>query len=120
MQSESAVLPSSLIERCTELLVLLLLLLLLLGVCTTAGGLSSWSSSISVHNEIVRSRPDLAEVLAGPHWFYDRKGEVSFSHVCFVASGLAVYHHPCVELPPNTTITMLNSARFAHLLHAFP
>ncbi|WIA23850.1 hypothetical protein OEZ85_013508 [Tetradesmus obliquus] len=41
-----------------------------------SGGLSSWSSSVSVHNEILRTRPDLAEVLAGPHWFYDRKGEV--------------------------------------------
>jgi hypothetical protein len=39
------------------------------------GGLSGWSSSISVHNEIVRRRPDLARVLAGP-WFMDRKGEV--------------------------------------------
>ena len=36
------------------------------------GGLSSWSSSISVHNEIVRRRPDLARLLAGP-WFFDRK-----------------------------------------------
>ena len=39
------------------------------------GGVSSWSSSISVYNSIARRRPDLAEVLAGP-WFYDRKGEV--------------------------------------------
>lgn len=39
------------------------------------GGLSSWTSSVSVHNEIVRRRPELAEVLAGP-WFFDRKGEV--------------------------------------------
>ena len=39
------------------------------------GGLSGWSSSISVHNEIVRKRPDLARLLAGP-WFMDRKGEV--------------------------------------------
>ena len=37
--------------------------------------MSHWSSSVSVHNEIVRRRPDLAPVLAGP-WFYDRKGEV--------------------------------------------
>ena len=28
-----------------------------------------------MHNEIVRRRPDLARVLAGP-WFMDRKGEV--------------------------------------------
>lgn len=39
------------------------------------GGLSSWSSSISVYNEILRRRPDLAHLLAGP-WFFDRKGEV--------------------------------------------
>lgn len=39
------------------------------------GGVSHWSSSISVHNAIIRDRPDLAEVLAGP-WFFDRKGEV--------------------------------------------
>ena len=39
------------------------------------GGLSSWSSSISVYNEILRRRPDLARLLAGP-WFFDRKGEV--------------------------------------------
>lgn len=42
-----------------------------------SGGLSSWSSSISVHNEILKRAPHLAEALAGPHWYYDRKGEVS-------------------------------------------
>jgi len=30
-----------------------------------SGGLSSWSSSVSVHNEILRRRPDLGPVLAG-------------------------------------------------------
>lgn len=40
-----------------------------------SGGLSSWSSSVSVHNEILRRRPDLGPVLAGD-WFFDRKGEV--------------------------------------------
>lgn len=47
-------------------------------VCTVVitGGLSSWSSSISVHNEILRTRPDLAETLAAPDWYFDRKGEV--------------------------------------------
>lgn len=39
------------------------------------GGVSHWSSSHSVFNEVLRRRPDLAEVLAGP-WFFDRKGEV--------------------------------------------
>ncbi|GBF87480.1 taurine catabolism dioxygenase [Raphidocelis subcapitata] len=40
-----------------------------------SGGLSSWSSSVSVHNEILKRRPDLARVLAGD-WYFDRKGEV--------------------------------------------
>ena len=40
------------------------------------GGHSSWASSISVYNEILKQRPDLAQLLAGP-WFFDRKGEVS-------------------------------------------
>lgn len=39
------------------------------------GGTSHWSSSISVHNSIVRRRPDLAHVLAGP-WYFDRRGEI--------------------------------------------
>ena len=55
------------------------------------GGLSSWSSSISVHNEIVRRRPDLARLLAGP-WFFDRKARAHKRQSCtkcvadFVAS----------------------------------
>lgn len=40
-----------------------------------SGGLSSWSSSMAVHNEILRRRPDLAPVMAAP-WYMDRKGEV--------------------------------------------
>lgn len=39
------------------------------------GGLSSWSSSMTVHNEILRTRPDLAKVLAEP-FYTDRKGEI--------------------------------------------
>jgi hypothetical protein len=39
------------------------------------GGLSSWASSVSVYNAVLRSHPHLARVLAGP-WFMDRKGEV--------------------------------------------
>lgn len=29
-----------------------------------------------MHNEILRRSPHLAEALAGPDWYYDRKGEV--------------------------------------------
>ncbi|KAL4447780.1 hypothetical protein ABPG75_004999 [Micractinium tetrahymenae] len=39
------------------------------------GGASHWSSSITVYNEILRRRPDLVPVLAGP-WHFDRKGEI--------------------------------------------
>jgi hypothetical protein len=39
------------------------------------GGLSSWSSSASVYNAVLKSHPHLARVLAGP-WYMDRKGEV--------------------------------------------
>ncbi|KAG2496452.1 hypothetical protein HYH03_005676 [Edaphochlamys debaryana] len=39
------------------------------------GGESGWSSSIAVHNEILRRAPHLASVLAGP-WFFDRKNEI--------------------------------------------
>lgn len=39
------------------------------------GGLSSWSSSMTVHNEVLKRRPDLAPVFAAP-WYMDRKGEV--------------------------------------------
>lgn len=39
------------------------------------GGHSSWASSVSVHNEVVRRAPHLARALAAPNaWFYDRKG----------------------------------------------
>lgn len=39
------------------------------------GGVSHWTSSMSVYNAIVKTRPDLAPVLFGP-WYFDRKGEV--------------------------------------------
>ena len=41
------------------------------------GGLSAWSSSITVHNEVLKRAPHLARVLAARGaWFYDRKGEI--------------------------------------------
>ncbi|MEU0564156.1 TauD/TfdA family dioxygenase [Nonomuraea sp. NPDC005983] len=39
------------------------------------GGLSTIVSSTAVHNEIVRTRPDLAEVLYEPWWFDRRTGD---------------------------------------------
>lgn len=40
-----------------------------------SGGLSTIISSAAVHNEIVRTRPDLAEVLYQPWWFDRRTGD---------------------------------------------
>jgi len=39
------------------------------------GGESGWASSITVYNEILKRRPDLAELFCGD-WFFDRKGEI--------------------------------------------
>jgi hypothetical protein len=40
-----------------------------------SGGLSSIVSSVAVHNEVVRTRPDLAQVLYQPWWFDRRTGD---------------------------------------------
>ena len=41
------------------------------------GGLSAWSSSTTVHNEILKRAPHLARVLAARGaWYFDRKGEI--------------------------------------------
>jgi hypothetical protein len=34
------------------------------------------SVSVSVHNEVMRRAPHLADARAGPDWYYGRKGEV--------------------------------------------
>lgn len=60
------------------------------------GGLSGWSSSISVHNEIVRRRPDLARLLAGP-WFMDRKGEVPEGKKGYFELPVFNYHQVCLS-----------------------
>ncbi len=41
------------------------------------GGLSGWSSSVSVYNELLRTSPELVPLMAShTEWFFDRKGEV--------------------------------------------
>ena len=39
------------------------------------GGYSTWASSYTVYNEMLKRRPDLVEVLAQP-FYVDRKGEI--------------------------------------------
>ncbi|MET7337360.1 TauD/TfdA family dioxygenase [Nonomuraea sp. NPDC005650] len=56
-----------------------------------SGGLSSVVSSVAVHNEVVRTRPDLAELLYEP-WWHDRRtgdGPDSFytKPICTVRPG---------------------------------
>lgn len=52
----------------------------LLSVTTSkSGGLSSIVSSVTVFNEMVRRRPDLASILTGP-LFRDRRGEIPEGH----------------------------------------
>ena len=55
------------------------------------GGESGWSSSISVHNEILRTAPHLARVLADS-WFFDRKGEVPAGKKPFFEIPVFNYH----------------------------
>ena len=54
------------------------------------GGLSSLSSSVTVFNEILKVRPDIAQRLAEP-WYYDRKGEVPPGKQEYYQ--LAIQHH---------------------------
>lgn len=55
------------------------------------GGESGWSSSITVHNEILRRAPHLAHTLAGP-WFFDRKTEVPVGKKPFFEIPVFNYH----------------------------
>lgn len=41
------------------------------------GGLSSWASSVSIYNTMLRERPDLVAALMQP-LYVDRKGEVRY------------------------------------------
>lgn len=65
------------------------------------GGLSSWASSISVYNEVLRRRPDLAHLLAGP-WFFDRKGEVPPGKKGFFEIPVFNFHEVSIVLPANS------------------
>jgi hypothetical protein len=52
-----------------------------------SGGLSTIVSSVAVHNEIVRSRPDLAEVLYQPWWRDARTGHTFYLKPVYTRSG---------------------------------
>ena len=80
-----------------------------------SGGLSSIASSTAIHNEILRRRPDLIEVLRGP-FYMDRKCEVPDGKLpyfttsvinydggymtCFYARGDIDYAQRFDEVPP--------------------
>jgi hypothetical protein len=87
-----------------------------------SGGLSMISSSLAIHNEIMRLRPDLLKVLYQPFWYDRRGGEVPAGRLPYYRMPVFHYHegqffapyspssirnagngtlHP--ELPPLTT-----------------
>ena len=55
------------------------------------GGLSSWASSVAVHNAMLERHPDLAAVMAEP-WYIDRKNEVPKGKLPYFAMPLFNYH----------------------------
>jgi hypothetical protein len=67
----------------------------IVGLCcletATSGGLSSVASSVAVYNALVRSRPDLAAVLAQP-FYMDRRGEESSGQKPYYVSPIFVLH----------------------------
>ncbi|UZJ56258.1 hypothetical protein CBS101457_005578 [Exobasidium rhododendri] len=70
------------------------------------GGESDIASSHLVWNELQKNRPDVAETLATPNWYYDRKGEVSQGEngwvkkpVVWLAKG-APDHHLSLQWDP--------------------
>ena len=56
-----------------------------------SGGLSSVASSVAVHNALVRSRPDLAKVLAQP-FYADRRGEESPGQKPYYITPTFIWH----------------------------
>ncbi|KAK9862136.1 hypothetical protein WJX84_008907 [Apatococcus fuscideae] len=57
------------------------------------GGDSSWSSAISVHNELLkRGRQDLVEELAKDQWYLDRKGEIPAGKLPYYRIPIFNYH----------------------------
>jgi hypothetical protein len=55
------------------------------------GGLSSIVSSVSIHNEMVKSRPDLARVLYAP-FCVDRRGEQAAGDTPYYVTSIFNYH----------------------------
>lgn len=57
------------------------------------GGLSSFSSSVSVHNELLRrGRQDLVEELAKDQWYLDRKNEIPEGKLPYYRLPIFNYH----------------------------
>lgn len=67
----------------------------IVGLCcletAQSGGLSSVASSVSVFNALVRSRPDLAKVLAQP-FYADRRGEESPGQKPYYITPTFIWH----------------------------
>uniref|UniRef100_A0A6S8M692 TauD/TfdA-like domain-containing protein n=1 Tax=Dunaliella tertiolecta TaxID=3047 RepID=A0A6S8M692_DUNTE len=68
------------------------------------GGMSSWASSYSAYNHVLRTAPELAEALHGP-WYLDRKNEVPPGKLPF-------YCLPIVNQYQGSTTVYLNDTYY--------
>ena len=94
--------PCALAPLCAHPLLLVAALLCLKNA--KSGGLSSWSSSMTVHNEILKRRPDLAPVMAAP-WYMDRKGEVPEGKQPYFQ--IPIFNYFMVSHPPSMPVWLL-------------
>ena len=72
-----------------------------------------------MHNEIVRRRPDLARLLAGP-WFMDRKGEVPAGKQGFFELPVFNYHkvgQAAPAWPGDYYLSSVAQQKHVNLLH---
>lgn len=56
------------------------------------GGESDVASAHTIWNTLQRERPDVAELLAKPNWYFDRKGEVSEGQKEWLQKAVFYYH----------------------------
>ncbi|GMK54282.1 hypothetical protein CspeluHIS016_0108680 [Cutaneotrichosporon spelunceum] len=56
------------------------------------GGESDVASAHNIWNTLQAERPDVAELLAQPNWYFDRKGEVSAGQKPWVQKAIFYYH----------------------------
>ena len=56
-----------------------------------SGGMSSWASSVTVHNELLKTNPQHVDTFA-EEWFVDRKNEVPEGKLPYFKLPVMNYH----------------------------